>query len=66
MYTILGIEILTTGKRTSGTWVNPSDREIVIFDYITNRILGYHRKHLTKHMNVVPRSTVNTNDETEN
>ena len=37
MYTILGIKILTTGKRTSGTLVNPSDREKVNFDYITNQ-----------------------------
>ena len=37
MYTILGIEILTTGKRTAGTLVNPSGREKVNFDYITNR-----------------------------
>ena len=42
MYTVLGIEILTTGERTSGTSVNPSDREKVNFDYITNQKRDMH------------------------
>ena len=48
MYKILGIKILTTGKRTSGASVNSSDREKVNFDYITNRKRDMHGRHARK------------------